>query len=313
MPLSRRREIYALCQKYDIIIIEDEPYWHLQFPSAEKLEAQSRGIQRSTDSKPSTSHRNSSGFEFLDSLVPSYLSIDTDGIVVRLDTFSKIVAPGCRLGWITAQPKVIERILRITETSTQFPSGFAQAMIAQLLVGKQGEKKSKANEGSPWKVDGWVRWLEGLRGGYERRMQSMCTVLEEGKFVTVPESTSQGDMDGWEVVDKVQMFDFHFPQAGMFVWIRVLLETHPLWSKVAPNELATALWKHLIKKPYLCLTAPGNMFASSDEVKRTAWQYLRVSFAPMDAPDVGKVSRSLVEGFKSFWEIRDVGDIDTDL
>ena len=186
-------------------------------------------------------------------------------------------------------------------------------MIAQLLIGKQGERKGKAKDASPWKVDGWVRWLEGLRGGYERRMQAMCAVLEEGKFVAGPENSSLDDLDGWEVVDTVQMFDFHFPRAGMFVWIQVMLETHPLWSKVGPNDLATALWKHLMKKPYLCLTAPGSMFASSEDVKRNAWQYLRVSFAPMDAPDVAGVSRSLVEGFRSFWEIRDVGDIDTDV
>lgn len=234
--------------------------------------------------------------------------MDTDGRVVRLDTFSKIVAPGCRVGWLTAQPKVVERILRITETSTQFPSGFVQAMVAQLLVGKQGGdgiKKGRSKEASPWKVDGWVRWLEGLRGGYERRMQSMCTVLEEGKFV----SSSQDDLEGWEVVDKVQMFDFDFPRAGMFVWIRVLLETHPLWTKAAPGDLGTALWKHLMKKPHLCLTAPGGMFAPTEGVKQNAWQYLRISFAPMDTPDVARVSQSLVEGFRSFWQIKNVGDI----
>lgn len=46
----------------------------------------------------------SSGYPFLDSLVPSFLSMDTDGRVIRLDTFSKILVPGCRVGWITAQP-----------------------------------------------------------------------------------------------------------------------------------------------------------------------------------------------------------------
>ena len=75
-----------------------------------------------------------SGYKFLDSLVPSSINIDREGRVIRLDTFSKTVAPGCRLGWITAQPALIERLLRITETSTQQPSGFVQSIIADPLV-----------------------------------------------------------------------------------------------------------------------------------------------------------------------------------
>lgn len=110
IPVKRRREIYAICKRFDIIIVEDDPYWYLQFASAAEREAESRGtVVRAADvySPP-----NSTGYDFLDSLVPSYLSMDVDGRVIRLDTFSKTVAPGCRLGWITAQPAFIERLER---------------------------------------------------------------------------------------------------------------------------------------------------------------------------------------------------------
>lgn len=110
LSVQRRKEIYAICQKYDIIIVEDDPYWYLQFPSAAPREARSRGLStpRQTSAyKPA----KSSGFDFLDSLTPSYLSVDTDGRVIRLDTFSKTIAPGCRLGWITAQPAFLERLV----------------------------------------------------------------------------------------------------------------------------------------------------------------------------------------------------------
>lgn len=116
LSVTRRKEIYALCVKYDIIIIEDDPYWYLQYPSANP----SRFSAAKHDPCP-PSTRKSSGYAFLDSLVPSYLSVDTQGRVVRLDTFSKTVAPGCRLGWITTQPALCERLLRITECSTQQP------------------------------------------------------------------------------------------------------------------------------------------------------------------------------------------------
>ena len=41
--VERRREIYALCVKYDIIIIEDDPYWYLQFPSAAAMSRPGQG------------------------------------------------------------------------------------------------------------------------------------------------------------------------------------------------------------------------------------------------------------------------------
>lgn len=99
--------------KFDVVIIEDDPYWYLQYPSANG----SSKTEAATSNRPAS--RKSSGYAFLDSLVPSYLSVDYQGRVVRLDTFSKTVAPGCRLGWITTQPALCERLLRITETSTQ--------------------------------------------------------------------------------------------------------------------------------------------------------------------------------------------------
>ncbi|QVM11616.1 hypothetical protein D8B26_006262 [Coccidioides posadasii str. Silveira] len=308
LPFDRRREIYAFCQKYDIIIVEDEPYWHLQYPS--------KGIAEHTDSNRDL-HGQRSGYPFLDSLVRSYLSMDTDGRVVRLDTFSKIIAPGCRLGWLTAQPSIVRRVLQISETSTQNPSGFVQSMVAQMIMGDQGDdidRKSRASNSPGWRMDGWVRWLEGLRGGYEKRMRTMCTILDEGKFSAIQGSIS-GDaleLDEWEVVQNAQMFDFEWPGGGMFVWIKLCLETHPLWSQTSAAELANALWKYLMKKPYRLIVAPGWLFAPTDQVKDRAWQYMRLCFAPMEEHDVATSSHNFVEGCRAFWQIKDIHDIDDD-
>lgn len=111
LSLERRRAIYELCCEYDVLIVEDDPYWYLQFPSAVKGEARSRGLPEPDVEMP-VKPAKSSGYEFLDSLVQSYLSIDVEGRVLRLDTFSKTVAPGCRLGFITAQPAFIEMLER---------------------------------------------------------------------------------------------------------------------------------------------------------------------------------------------------------
>ncbi|EEP79079.1 conserved hypothetical protein [Uncinocarpus reesii 1704] len=314
LPLERRRQIYKLCQRYDIIIIEDDPYWHLQYPSA-KQNALRQGQSDSSPHTPFSVHDEPSGFPFLDSLVKSYLSIDTAGRVVRLDTFSKIIAPGCRLGWLTAQPDIVERILRISETSTQQPSGFVQSMVAKLIMGDQADDmvKKPCTEGSPgWRVDGWVRWLEGLRGGYEKRMQTMCTILEEGRFSIVQGDALSNDsnLDEWQVVDNVQMFDFDWPGAGMFVWVKFCLETHPLWSQVPAAKLANALWKYLINAPYRVIVGPGWLFAPTEDVKKYAWRYMRLCFAPVDEGAVATSSHNFIEGCRSFWQVKDIHDID---
>lgn len=259
-------------------------------------------------------HGKSSGYEFLDSLVPSYLSLDTDGRVVRLDTFSKTIAPGCRLGWITAQPAVIERLTRVTETATQAPSGFVQALVAKLILGQQTDHKSTNSNKSDrsWQMDGWVRWLEGLRGGYERRMQDMCSTLEEGRFIIASEAGLESSEESWEVVDKVQMYDFAWPTGGMFVWIKLRLDTHPLHGRYDPARLSKALWVHLMQKPHLCLLGPGDLFAPSQETLNRSWQYYRLCFAAMPEADVKDITVRLVDGFRAFWKKTDLDGLEGD-
>ncbi|XP_014559765.1 hypothetical protein COCVIDRAFT_35047 [Bipolaris victoriae FI3] len=307
LSVQRRIEIYALCVKYDIVIVEDDPYWYLQYPSS-----------LPTGAAP-VEPQKSSGFEFLDSLIPSYLSIDYQGRVVRLDTFSKTVAPGCRLGWITAQPALIERLVRITETSTQQPSGFVQAMVAELLMGPQSSRdpgKGGAADGSGWKVEGWVRWLEGLRGNYERRMQKMCDSLDSGKeLVKAGRRKSLADITGqeddWTVVEKRPLYTFVRPLGGMFVWVRFDFSSHPLAREVPRSRLSRALWVFWTTKPYLCLVAPGSMFAANEQIRqKDSFNCFRLCFAACPAEDVENISTRFVDGAQDFWRIKTKAKID---
>jgi DNA-binding transcriptional MocR family regulator len=330
LSLPRRKQIYALCQKYDILIIEDDPYWYLQYPSANTLSIKAHGRPVSPDYPENPRMHNynagkpkpSSGYPFLDSLVPSYLHIDVDGRVIRLDTFSKTVAPGCRLGWITAQPLFIEKILRITETSTQQPSGFVQSVIAELIMGPQRPSdggRGGNKDGSGWDTDGWVRWLEGLRGNYERRMQKMSSILEAGKY-TIRTSTrrrshlsnaSDSEDEDFQLVSKAQMYDFTYPMAGMFLWMHINFETHPLYKKVDHQRLGRALWVYLTTKPFRVLVAPGTIFSPTEKLKQEkGWQYFRLCFAAVDDDVLEKHSHNIVEAFKSFWTKKRESDID---
>jgi DNA-binding transcriptional MocR family regulator len=325
LSVERRKEIYSICCTYDVIIVEDDPYWYLQFPSAAIEEATSRNLPPPAP-KPAHQPVKSSGYPFLDSLTPSYLSVDTEGRVIRLDTFSKTIAPGCRMGWITAQPALIERFLRITETSTQQPSGFVQSMVAEVLMGPQEEALERFGNLSAkekavfagWKMDGWVRWLEGLRGEYERRMNRMCRLLDEGSY-QLKQSTPMRAADAdWGVITKTQLYDFDWPRGGMFLWLRVNFDKHPLWMAKGTRvplidglALSKALMILCTKKPYLVLVAPGTMFSADAAIRaERGWAYYRLCFAAESEENVDRCSTTFAEAVQKFWKIKSVQQIE---
>ncbi|KAI1647217.1 PLP-dependent transferase [Daldinia loculata] len=325
LSLERRRELYSICSKYDVIIIEDDPYWYLQYPSAAVEEAKARGLPIPEPKVANTLERKS-GYEYLDSLAPSFLSIDIDGRVVRLDTFSKTVAPGCRMGWITSSPAICERILRVSETGTQQPSGFVQVVVAETIMGPQPEAspafaarsaKHRATF-SGWKMDGWVRWLAGLRGQYERRMNRMSKILEENAY-QLKQSTPMRESDSdWGVITKTQLYDFQWPRGGMFLWLRMRFETHPLWKAAGSRgniingvALSTALMIFLTRKPFRVLVSPGLMFSATEKIRNErGWAYYRLCFAAETEENIDKCSLRFGQGVQRFWRIKNVKELE---
>lgn len=273
LSLRRRREIYALCERFDVIIIEDDPYWYLQYTES---------------SHPPAGGGSTAKYPFLEAMTPSFVTIDTSGRVVRLDTFSKTIAPGCRLGWITAQPAFIDRFMRISEASSLSPSGFVQAMVAQLLT--------------EWGMDGWVSWLENLRGMYEKRMLSMCAALEKHAEAVVAEVGEDGVM-----VEKVRMYDFEKPMGGMFVWVRVNIRLHPAYEKYTAVlghtklDMMMQLWGY-VAETQLSLPCPGWTFAANGEIKEdAAAERLRFCFAAIEEEAVGEATERFGKGAEAFW------------
>lgn len=270
-----------------------------------------RGVPAS-ENFPADAHHNycvqtlqgrSTGFQFLDELPPSFLSIDTDGRVIRLDSFSKTIAPGCRLGWVTAQPSICEQLFRITDGTSQQPSGLMQAIVVKLLGDFTSEQCNNSTldgveeTSATWGLRGWVEWLEGLRSTNERRMTTMATILEEARFI---------DRDG----KKVDMFTFNWPMGGMFLWVRVQIHNHPLASSLDPRTLMLALWLFCTANPYRILLVPGGDFAASDVVKNTdGYQYLRFCFAAVEENILATKTRSFVTACNDFWSITDSAKI----
>lgn len=187
-------------------------------------------------------------------------------------------------------------------------------MVAELIVGPQSKSdpgRGGAKDGSGWKVDGWVRWLEGLRGEYERRMQIMCTALEAGRFTVKQQRMLSAEEAEWAVVSKVEMYDFAWPSAGMFVWVRVNFASHPLFGRIESQKLAKAMWIWLTREPYLVIAAPGQMFSPTPEIaEKEGWKFLRLCFAAMEMEEVQGVSERFAKGVEEFWQLRKVGDLE---
>lgn len=179
--LKRRKDIYRVAQKHDTYILEDEPYFFLQM--------QPYTGPNAPDVPPPASHE-----DFIKALVPSLLSLDIDGRVMRLDSFSKVIAPGMRVGWITASEQIIERFVRHGETSTQCPSGASQLIMYKLLE-------------EAWGHSGYLDWLIYLRLEYTTRRNNICYACEEH----LPREVAT-----WTP-----------PMAGMFHWVKIDWRKHP--------------------------------------------------------------------------------------
>jgi aromatic amino acid aminotransferase I / 2-aminoadipate transaminase len=149
---QRRKDIYKVCQKHDLYILEDEPYYFLQ-------------MQPYTGPNTPPVPLPSSHEAFIKALIPSYLSMDVDGRVLRLDSFSKVISPGTRVGWITGSEQIVERFVRHHEVSTQNPSGMAQIILYKLLD-------------EAWGHGGYLDWLLYIRQEYTDRRDSICHACE---------------------------------------------------------------------------------------------------------------------------------------
>jgi len=232
----------------------------------------------------------------LQSLTPSFLTIDLSGRVIRLDTFSKTIAPGCRLGWITAQPALCERILRATECTTQQPSGFVQSMVAQLLV-------------KNWGMDGWVNWLSSLRDIYKHRMEIMCEELSAGATALVScDVVERGRRTSLVSVSEKRLYSFIVPDGGMFVWVRMHYANHPAYKEWLDRgntlpKFAEKLWDYsaLYKK---ALPSPGGVFAPTKEIlDGAASEHFRFCFAAIEEEELKNATARWSEGVKEFWEL----------
>ncbi|NTU70415.1 MAG: PLP-dependent aminotransferase family protein [Coriobacteriia bacterium] len=127
MSPERRRRLLELAREYDIPVVEDDPYGRLRFDGGHM--------------KPLRA---------------------LDDEVIYLGTFSKIFAPGLRLGWVTAPKPILAKILLVKQAADLCGSNFAQVTAERYFQGTR-----------------WRRTLQKLTSTYAERRDAMITSLEE--------------------------------------------------------------------------------------------------------------------------------------
>ena len=110
LPEARRKRIIEIADKYDLLIVEDSPYREVRFEGEpQKL----------------------------------IYELDTTGRVITLCTFSKIFAPGFRVGWVIGTPEILEKLVMAKQTADLCTSSFVQKIIARYIEKGLLEKNLK--------------------------------------------------------------------------------------------------------------------------------------------------------------------------
>lgn len=147
MPLERRKAIFDVAKKHNLLIIEDDPYGQLRW----KGEA-----------------------------VPPIKSFDTDGRVCYSGTFSKVVAPGLRVGYMIADRAIVDRGTLLKQFSDVHTNILAQIIVYEYF--------------SRYDTDTNIKNIAKFYGD---KAEYMCSLIRE-EFP-----------DGMKCIE---------PEGGMFIW-----------------------------------------------------------------------------------------------
>ncbi len=148
--VSRRRHLTELAARFAVPVIEDAPYAELCY-----------------DGEP----------------LPPVAAFDEAHLVVYLGTFSKILSPGLRLGWVAAEHEVLRRYVLVKQGSDLHTSSLVQLLASRYMAAHDIEAH-----------------IARLRDVYRGRRNAMLAALEEH---FPPE------------------INFTRPSGGLFLWVEL--------------------------------------------------------------------------------------------
>src|SRR5947208_4401408 len=166
LSLPRRRRLVELARERELLVLEDNPYGLLRYegeplPTLYSLDAEEVGARGSAD------------------------------LVIYLGTFSKILAPGLRLGWAVAPRPVLEKM-----NLGKQGADLCSSSVTQLFV--NAYFKQRGARGGP----AWLEYVEDLRVHYARRRDAMVEALAEHFGEGAQWTHPQGGLFVWATLDQ---------------------------------------------------------------------------------------------------------------
>lgn len=147
MSYEKRKKVYELACKYDTLILEDNPYGDLRFDGDD---------------------------------IPTIKSLDTEGRVIYCGSFSKVLAPGLRVGFALAHEKIIDKITVCKQCADVHTPMLSQLICYEFLTNNDFDAH-----------------IEKLRKIYKQKAHLMLSEIEK-KF------------------DK--RIKYTVPEGGLFIW-----------------------------------------------------------------------------------------------
>ena len=157
LPLERREAILEIAHRHGVPILEDECYVDLRFEGE---------------------------------MQPAFRTLDDSGIVIHVASFSKLLAPGLRMGYITAAPEVLRRAMSCKTGSG--PNQFAAYAIEGFLRNSLDEHRERFNPLLKQKCDAMDKSLNDHftdAGATWSKPQGGCytwLTMPEGTDITAP-------------------------------------------------------------------------------------------------------------------------------
>ncbi len=186
MSAEKRARVMELAKKYDVLILEDNPYGDLRFSGED---------------------------------VPTLKSMDTEGRVIYVGSFSKILSPGMRLGYVIGNAELLDRIEVVKQVNDVHTPVLTQLMCVEFM------KKYNIDE-----------YIERNRELYGKK----CAAMNDAMIKYFPEGKVK-----WTV-----------PQGGIFMWCEcpTITDVNPIVDKCLEKKVAIVPGSNFATD----ITAPSN-------------------------------------------------------
>lgn len=147
MSLEKRKAVYELACRYDFMILEDNPYGDLRFAGKH---------------------------------IPSIKSMDAEGRVIYSGTFSKILSPGFRTGYVSAPAPIIQKIVVCKQVADVHSNIWAQVMCHRFMTSVDLDKH-----------------FAKLADIYRKKCNLMCSYIDNGFSKKITYKKPEGGLFIW--------------------------------------------------------------------------------------------------------------------